>query len=200
MLATLAAAAAIELFVATGPTRWTQCPGVDCWQQPPLPAHFNMRTRSSEIGVRVNSFELRYADLGRIGAWGLMASDDDYHTGRYLFMDRMSTFSVKQHSTAVIATYAPRFGQAVWVQPSIGIALVHERLWSSFTPLCEGATNEQLQRNDGRLTPAIGLRVGGSVGQVRASVGADYLRNARYAESVGKGVTTYTARVGYAFN
>ena len=152
-------AAAVEIFAHAGPATYERCGGLGCYDQPPLPSRWELRTQHAGIGARVGSWEFALRDLGRAAVAGEYVADADYKPaeGGSLIdpaSRRVLSYSV-QRSAGLSAMYAPRwdFG-ALGVSLSGGAMLYHQRL-ESIRTWADGDMEDLHERGE-KLTWIVG--------------------------------------------
>lgn len=177
LLFTFAPAQGVELFVATGPARYEKCGGDGCWQQPPLPYEWRLKTAAATLGLRSGNWETALHHLGRVSVHGIFVPDADYSPQIKAVRDGARNWRglAQQDTIGLSLRYAPRWDVgSLSVTPAVGVLAYRQRLIVAIDWVDGGCCSTHFESVGSKATPFAGLQFGWRLTEVfRVGVGAD---------------------------
>lgn len=166
-----------ELFIATGPARYEKCGGDGCWQQPPLPYEWRLKTAVASIGLRSGNWETALHHLGRVSVHGIFVPDDDYspHIKQVREGARNWRGLAQQDTFCLSLRYAPRLTAGRFsVAPALGVLAYRQQLKVAIDWVDGGCCSTHFETAGSSATPFAGVQVAWRLTDAfRVGLGAD---------------------------
>lgn len=157
-----ATAGAFELFLAAGSAKYEKCGRDGCWQQPPLPTDWRLKTGTAALGLRAGNWETSVHDLGQVSVHGFFVPDVDYTPETQSIREGARSWRgiVEQETWGLSLRYAPRW-QWRWlgISPSLGALAFRQHLKVDIVWLDGECCDTHLNVVDSGVTPTAGLEL-----------------------------------------
>lgn len=166
-----------EVYFATGPARYEKCGGDGCWQQPPLPYEWRLKTAVVTLGLRSGSWETALHHLGRASVHGIYVPDADYTPQIRAVREGARNWRglAQQDTLGLSLRYAPRLQMGRFsVIPALGVLAYRQQLKVAIDWVDDACCSTHFESVGSSATPFAGLQFGWQLTDViRVGVGAD---------------------------
>lgn len=166
-----------ELFAGIGQARYEKCGGDGCWQQPPLPYEWRLKTAVTTLGLRSGNWETALHHLGRVSVHGIFVPDADYSPQIKTVREGARNWRglAQQDTLGLSLRYAPRlaFGR-MSISPAVGVLAYRQQLKVAIDWVDGQCCSTHFESVSSSATPFVGLQVAWRLtDRLRMGVGAD---------------------------
>lgn len=182
---------ATDWFVTAGTARYEKCGGAGCWQQPPLPSEWRLKTGTFGVGLRAGAWEVGLHHFGRVSVHGFYVPDTDYSPKTQAIREGARNWRglAQQETYGLALRMAPSWQAGSFtLLTKLGVLAYQQRLKIAIDWIDGDCCSTHFEIVESKLTPMVGLELTYPItASLRAGVAVDAAWRVRTTDSPAGG-------------